>query len=467
MRTFPDVELPDRAAVLAAVTAALGRSGQRWAWQGSADAPARWVRETGAKDLDVWYAADALDTDRVPPVATLRHDLCCATVADARHPNRPCHVSVAVETPTGAAVVDLSRGDLRVGALLLAPVDEIDVDPVRHRLTGAAAVADLLVRPIVRGRWPDPARIDEARAAWAGTGAAHRRRLVDRLAAQLGTGIVRRIVATLDGAEPDPGVPRRTRVRLVARSLAPAAVAATWAQRRTVVPAGRAAGPLGLRIRGVVVALVGTDGAGKSTTADGLAQRLHRYGLRTASAYFGMARGNLPGVNLARRLLGVATPQNASSTTPSGPARTAATAHPTLRRVAAWFYAAEYVWRYVRTVAPHRARRRVVIVDRWVYDLRESPWPASRAGRVAERLVPAPDVLVLTDAPVELIHARKPERTLAEQAAQQARYRRLMAERPARYAEVVVDTGGTSPDPLGELVATVVEAAHLPHRGRR
>jgi thymidylate kinase len=272
-------------------------------------------------------------------------------------------------------------------------------------------------------------------------------------------------------------LPRRARLRLAVRSLAPDNIAATWAQRRTVVPAGRAAGPFDLRIRGVVVAVVGTDGAGKSTVAHGLHQRLRRYGLATDSAYFGMARGNLPGVALARRLLGVTggTPRDGDPAAPDrdrpggdlagGPPPP--TDRPALRRAAAWFYAAEYVWRYARLVAPGKSARRVVIVDRWVTDLRDAPWPGSLAARVAQLLVPDPDLLVLPDAPIEAIHARKPERPLAEQAAQQERCRRLLAERLARYAEVVVDTSGATDDPLRDLVARVVEAAHAVPRGRR
>ena len=477
MRDLTDIALPDRLAVLNAVEEAMRGCATRWAWQGSAGAAARWARAAGPKDLDVWY--DTANGDC--PVDALREAVPCATIADARHPGRLRHVSLAVETPDGPAVVDLSFGDLWVGPILLLPVAEIDID--ENHFVGAAAVADLLARPVLRGRWPDGPRLDEARAAWAHTAAVERRRLVNRLAAQLGRGVASQVVATLDGAPPDSTAPRRARLRLAARSLAPENLGATWAQRHSVVPAGRAAGPLGLRAHGVVVALVGTDGAGKSTVADGLTQRLHRYGFGTSSVYFGMARGNLPGVNLARRLLGVG--RTAETRTSAGPIFGAVDAEPSpraagdapsglppkdspavntdrpwIRRGAAWFYAAEYAWRYLRTVAPQRARRRVVIADRWVYDLRESPWPGSRAARFAEWLIPPPDVLVLPDAPMELIHARKPERPYAEQSAQQQRYRRLLAQRPARRAEVVVDTSGTQPDPLRQLVASVVEAAH-------
>ena len=140
---------------------------------------------------------------------------------------------------------------------------------------------------------------------------------------------------------------------------------------------------------------------------------------------------------------------------------------PLLRRAAAWYYAAEYIWRYQRTVAPARRKGHIVLVDRYVYDLRESPWPGSMASRVAEALVPRPDILVLPDAPDEMIHARKPERSAGEQAAIQARYRSLMAERPARFGHVVVDTSGSTADPVAGLELAVISAAHMSSRESR
>ena len=108
-----------------------------------------------------------------------------------------------------------------------------------------------------------------------------------------------------------------------------------------------------------------------------------------------------------------------------------------------------------------------MICDRYVYDLRESPWPGSFASKLVEAVVPAPDVLVLPDAPVELIHARKPERTFAEQSAQQERFRALLSTQPARVAEVCVDTSGEDPDGVADVVAAVVTAAHRPRRSPR
>ncbi|WP_067495555.1 thymidylate kinase [Actinoplanes sp. TFC3] len=448
----------DRAEVLEVLTGALDKTGERWAWQGEAFAPQRWADDDGPKDLDFWYAG------RDNPLTALTSRFACARIAQAHDPRRLRHISLAVATSTGLAVIDLTYGDLYVGPVRLVPASEVTVDPLTHRLTGAAATADLLIRPVLRGRISAPARLEEARFAWAAADPEHREALARRLTRQLGARVTADLLAAARGATPDPGLPARARVRLAWRSLAPDVVAATWAQRRSVLPAAGAAGPLGLRTRGVVVALVGTDGSGKSTVASGLSGQLRSAGFSTGSAYFGMARGNLPGVALARRLLGVGStaPSTAPPTGPgSGPD------HAGLRRVAAWFYAGEYLWRYLHTVAPALARRRVVIADRWVYDLRESPWPGSPAARIAEKLVPAPDVLVLPDAPIQLIHRRKPERSLAGQQAQQRRYRQLLGERPARHAEITVDTSGESGSSLAALVAAVIQAAHAPRRRHR
>jgi thymidylate kinase len=242
-------------------------------------------------------------------------------------------------------------------------------------------------------------------------------------------------------------------------------LAASWRQRRSIVPAGRRRGPLGHRARGVVVATVGTDGSGKSTVADTARARLEALGFTTRTAYFGMARGNLPGVGLARKVLRIPAPggEDKSAVEPAEvpDPGTPPADHQALRRVAAWYYAVEYGWRYLTSVAGPRRRGEVVVCDRYVYDLRDSPWPGSKAAGFAQWLVPAPDILILPDAPAEMIHARKPERPFAEQRAQQEKFRLLVAEGPGTSANLVVDTSGQTPDAVAPLVRAIISAAHL------
>jgi len=483
--------------VVAALVDVLDQHGSRWAWQGARIARERWTGATDAADLDLWC-----DADTVRGVAEAIDGWPAARVADAHDPRRLRHVSHAVETEHGLAVLDVTFGDLRVGAVLLVPGSDVTADG--ERLTGVAAAADLLLRPLLRGRVPDAQRIDEARAGWATATDDERRDAERRWSDEISVELAPQVVAVLAGGPAAADLASRCRRELLRRTLAPSGVRAAWSQRHAVLPAGRAAGPLGLRTRGVVVVLVGTDGSGKSTVAAELSSRLERAGFGVRSAYFGMARGNLPGVGLARRLLGVAPAGDgadvnaaaaehpsaedlialdssdatmstdeasptrvveAGSDDPPGPSRDLD--HPGVRRLAAWYYAGEYVVRYLTTVSPGLRRRQVVVCDRYVYDLRESPWPGSMASRFLERVVPAPDVLVLPDAPVELIHARKPERSFADQSAQQHRFRALLESRPARVAEVRVDTSGDDQDGVADVVAAVVTAAHRPRRHPR
>src|SRR5690348_7604732 len=133
---------PERPDILAIVTSALSVGARRWAWQGPTGAADRWLTETGPKDLDLWYEPAA----QQDPVESIRAALPCARAAATDDPRRLRHTSLAIETSDGPAVVDMTRGDLRVGPVLLVPAGEIEVDPAGHRLTGAAAVADLLLR---------------------------------------------------------------------------------------------------------------------------------------------------------------------------------------------------------------------------------------------------------------------------------------------------------------------------------
>jgi thymidylate kinase len=443
-------------------------TGSRAAWQGAHGAAEQWRFATGAADLDIWC-----DDDAYAQLDAVLRSLDAARVQHASDPRRLQHSSYAIETHDGLAVVDLTRGDLRVGPVLMVPTTEVHTspgEPVGHRLVGTAEAADLFIRPLLRGRIVDGARLEQARTAWTAADEAERSALTTRLRRQLGRKVSHGIVTSLEGATPSPDLARAARIALARVSLRPSNVTATWKQRRTVLPARGRAGSLGLSTKGALVVLVGTDGSGKSTVAAELDQRLTSLGLDTSSVYMGMARGNLPGVALARRLLGVApagdhAPKPTASTSSTAPSN-GDRQHATVRRAAAWFYAAEYLYRWWRDIRPGMRHGGVVIADRYVYDLRESPWPGSRASRVAEWLMPKPDVLVLPDAPDALIHARKPERPAVEQAEQQGRFRALVADDPAGTASLTIDTSGMCPstaDPVAPAVSAVVAALHRNH----
>ncbi|MEI8081554.1 MAG: thymidylate kinase, partial [Actinomycetes bacterium] len=147
-------------ALIELVPAVGGRAG----WQGAHDALTTWLGQSGPADLDIW--ADDVGADVLDAVLTL---LPSARVQAADDPLRLRHTSYAVETPASLAVIDVTRGDLMVGPVLLMPSQDVALEsgPNGPRLTGAAAVADLVVRKLLRGGLPPAPRLDQARDEWA------------------------------------------------------------------------------------------------------------------------------------------------------------------------------------------------------------------------------------------------------------------------------------------------------------
>jgi thymidylate kinase len=429
--------------------------GIRAAWQGATGAKDAWRTATGPADLDIWCD----DAGFAVLDATLSR-FHAARIQQADRPGRLRHVSYAIETLQGLAVVDLTRGDLMVGPVLLVPAAHVPAarrgGRRRRPLRPPAAAWTYRRRRAPRPgsgrvescgpRIPHRLPLQPARPARPSTRPQHR----------TGPGRRRR--------------PRDTRPRCASRPRR-TDPASRQPGRHLDQPAHRPPRRRGgVRTTGCLVVLVGTDGSGKSTVASEIDARLTNAGLRTSTAYLGMARGNLPGVALARKLLGVApagdgAPAKPATQAPAAPKPSGSLEHASVRRIAAWYYAAEYLLRWWRDIRPGMKNGGVVIADRYVYDLRESPWPGSTASRVAEFLMPRPDVLVLPDAPDRIIHARKPERTAQEQADQQERFRELVRTAPARTESLTVDTSGLSfdLDPVAPVVSAVVASLHRKH----
>lgn len=152
----------------------------------------------------------------------------------------------------------------------------------------------------------------------------------------------------------------------------------------------------------ITVALLAPDGAGKSTLTDGIQ---HAFYFPVRSVYMGLyQKGSgklldlpLPGVGLLERL------------------------------VRQW-------WRY-GLARYHQARRRLVVFDRYTYDALLSPrQPLNRLKRWRRWLLahacPAPDLVILLDAPGELLFARKGEHSAAVLEQQRQQYLALQAHLP-------------------------------------
>jgi thymidylate kinase len=212
-----------------------------------------------------------------------------------------------------------------------------------------------------------------------------------------------------------------------------AALQAAWTRsRRLAVQRRRVAGRLARRAsplvrsrRGMTVALVGPDGAGKSSAAAALARSFP-----------------LPALTLYM-----------------SPAMTVR--HPALPRGAglAVLIAAQ-LGRWARGLW-HRLRGRLVLFDRYASDaLLPARWPLGRRGRLRRRLLghacPSPQLTVVLDAPGDVLYARAGEHHPAVLEAERRAYLRL-AQR--RAAATVIDAT-REPDRVRRDVTAAVWAAY-------
>jgi thymidylate kinase len=153
--------------------------------------------------------------------------------------------------------------------------------------------------------------------------------------------------------------------------------------------------------RGASVALLGPDGAGKSTVADGIEARFH---FPVRRVYMGLW---------------------ARSESLSG--RHRVVLEVVLRPLVIWR-------RYLGSLC-HRARGHLVVFDRYVYDAMLPPTGALvRLKRpyfwLLSRLCPAPDLVLVLDVPGRVMHARKAEHDAERLEAEREQFLRLLRRLP-------------------------------------
>ena len=204
------------------------------------------------------------------------------------------------------------------------------------------------------------------------------------------------------------------------------------------------------RPSGLFVAILGPDGAGKSTLATGLVAA-------TRGAFRRYRLFHLRPMLLGRRKFG------GPVTDPHGrPPRSSLVS--TLKLLA---YVLDYALGYWMVIRPLVARSGLVVFDRYYQDLLADPRRFRFSGpawmvRMLGRLVPSPDLVLLLDAPPAVTLSRKREVEPAEARRQRQAYLSLAAGIPAANA---IAAAGAAPQVRDQ--STRIVTRHLAERFRK
>lgn len=204
---------------------------------------------------------------------------------------------------------------------------------------------------------------------------------------------------------------------------------------------------LGAR-RGVLIVLLGPDGCGKSTLLRMLRERLRAAALTTDTVYLGPSGQSLLPLQKFLSSLHI-TPYRAEDKAFYSGQTTQRLIPQGLnlwrQNLKAWFYylavAVELWFRYIKLVLPKLRQGRIVLADRYIYDLlvgyKSRPMDYHwNIRRWLCRIYPRPHLTLLLDAPPEVIHRRKPQLSVAQLAAVRTAY----ADFHETYAFKILDT---------------------------
>jgi len=203
----------------------------------------------------------------------------------------------------------------------------------------------------------------------------------------------------------------------------PARAETAEGQRRTLAGIRRWIRPTGL-----CVAILGPDGSGKSSV---IAQYVPQ-----VEAFF----GGVELFHLRPHLLGSTQSAQVPNVDPHGePLRGALIS--TLKAIYLWV---DYALGYMVRVYPLIAASRLVVFDRYYHDLLVDAKRFRYGGprwltRFIAYFTPSPDLILILDAPAEVLQARKQEVSAAESGRQAAAYRELAASAAMRGRAELID----------------------------
>jgi thymidylate kinase len=199
------------------------------------------------------------------------------------------------------------------------------------------------------------------------------------------------------------------------------------------------------RPTGLLVAIIGPDGAGKDTVIAGLCDGI-RSAFRRINNYHWR-----PHVLFPRKDAPAVTDPHAKS------AR-----GPMLSSLYLFFFVFDYWIGYMLRVRPALARGTLVVFDRYFYDVIVDPKRARFGGPkwlpgLLARLVPLPDLILLLDADAQVMFARKGELSVPELNRQRQAYQKMSVGAAERK---IISTDQEIEQTIADANGAVVEVLH-------
>lgn len=364
------------------------------------------------------------------------------------------NIVIRFSHPDSRVPLEVFFGDLRWGVMFYLKEEcvKADIRFVREvpYVTETSLLHILITRVVLRGSL-EGERLARARVAWVDAKVRARTQWLEYFAKLLGEKIADQVVDVLEN-----------KARRLSTSRT-GVVLSLWRGQLALLPrlAVKALGYGVNWFRNAVsrgrywICMLGTDGAGKTTLTHKVSTMLDGNVGPVRIFYWGRAKGNTRLVSYVRTLFlkNVGEGQKSKKIQQGS-----------VYRLAGFIYYAEYYVRFLFEVLIQRFRNRDVLTDRGVYDL----LVMTQSTRILRWLVlhfPKPDMLLFCDAPVDVIYARKQERTPDVLKWQQSQYQAVIDTIDGQLLSTRLDTTRDISETL-ELIATYIRWVRLAKKNK-